>query len=171
MIVISPLDILTGYGSTGTRPAHFTGQVTMIPQINVQINGVCFSVSLVVQTVQEMIVSWALLITISKCSFGKDHTFLVGSDSPAGAIQAFFMVTTAANICARCQYIGSEFSDWRTVEPISECNVTDIVLLIFRIQFATFLATDAQTAIPVDMCFVPGGIAESILIRHHIIAC
>jgi hypothetical protein len=126
--------------------------------------------SLVVQTVQKMGIARTLLKTVSKCSFSKDHTFLVGSDSPTGAIQAFFMVTTAANVRAGCQYIGSEFSDWCTVEPVSETNVTDIILLIFRIQSATFLAADTQAAIPVDVCFVPGSIAESILTKYHIIA-
>jgi hypothetical protein len=117
-----------------------------------------------------MVIARTLLIAISKRSLGKDHTFLIGFDSSASAIQMLFVITSTANICARCHHIRSEFSDWRTVEPIGKCNVTDIILLIFRIQSATFLTADSQTAIPVDVCFVPGSIAESILIRHHIIA-
>jgi hypothetical protein len=48
VIVISPLDILTGYGGAGTGPAHFAGQIAVISQINMQINGVRFSTALIV---------------------------------------------------------------------------------------------------------------------------
>jgi hypothetical protein len=130
MIVIPPLDILTGYSGTGTRPTHFAGQIAVISQIDVQINRVRFSMSLIARTVQKMVIARTLLIAISKCSLGKDYTFLVRPNSSAGAIQTFFMVAPAANICTRFQYIRSEFSDWRTVKPIGKCNVADIVLLI-----------------------------------------
>ena len=52
------------------------------------------------------------------------------------------------------------------VKPFADRHVFDIVTNIVRVYAMRFLAAESQTAIPIDLEFIPWRAAKNISIRH-----
>lgn len=117
--VDTPTHFLTGYGTGCSSIAHFAGQVTVVAQVNVHVNGQGCAVTLMVGTVLKMQASRTLLYAVVKSRSGEDHTFLIATQSTTIAVVVLFKITTIAQgQLLIAQYVCSELSHWFTVEPV-----------------------------------------------------
>ena len=97
----------------------------------------------------------------------KNSTFLITSQSTTVSAQLFLMMASTA--CTdRCiaQDLLSKILNWFAVEPVSNGHISNIILFAQTVKFMIFLTADAQTAIPIDVQFVPRRVAKYLLVRH-----
>ena len=112
----------------------------------------------------KMFSSWALFKTVRKRLL-EDNTFLIASYTSAVSPCPFFMITSGTSTnWGTAQYLLSKLHNRIRIEPFCNRGSSNIILAIMK--FVSFLTADAQATIPIDVQFIPGGVAEYACVRH-----